>query len=104
MDYYALSFVRNADVIYELKRWLSQQGEPIVNLHSSFDHAHLSSIIPFPAIIVLKHDTANLLLQCSLNAAACWSMHRLLTSLLNIASDVTMLKAMSTSDVLPIFN
>ena len=28
VDYYALSFVRNADVIYELKRWLSQQGEP----------------------------------------------------------------------------
>ena len=27
VDYYALSFVRNADVIYELKRWLSQQGE-----------------------------------------------------------------------------
>ena len=26
VDYYALSFVRNADVIYELKRWLSQQG------------------------------------------------------------------------------
>lgn len=26
MDYYALSFVRNADVIYELKRWLSQKG------------------------------------------------------------------------------
>lgn len=28
VDYYALSFVRNADVIYELKRWLSQQGAP----------------------------------------------------------------------------
>ena len=27
VDYYALSFVRNADVIYELKRWLSQQGK-----------------------------------------------------------------------------
>ena len=27
VDYYALSFVRNADVIYELKRWLSQQGD-----------------------------------------------------------------------------
>lgn len=32
VDYYALSFVRNADVIYELKRWLSQQGE------ASFQH------------------------------------------------------------------
>ena len=28
VDYYALSFVRNADVIYELKHWLSQQGAP----------------------------------------------------------------------------
>lgn len=28
VDYYALSFVRNADVIYELKRYLAQQGEP----------------------------------------------------------------------------
>ena len=28
MDYYALSFVRNADVIYELKHWLAQQGAP----------------------------------------------------------------------------
>ena len=27
VDYYALSFVRNADVIYELKRYLSQQGD-----------------------------------------------------------------------------
>lgn len=26
VDYYALSFVRNADVIYELKSWLAQQG------------------------------------------------------------------------------
>ncbi len=26
VDYYALSFVRNADVIYELKRYLAQQG------------------------------------------------------------------------------
>ena len=26
VDYYALSFVRNADVIYELKHWLAQQG------------------------------------------------------------------------------
>ena len=28
VDYYALSFVRNADVIYELKRYLAQQGAP----------------------------------------------------------------------------
>lgn len=27
VDYYALSFVRNADVIYELKRYLAQQGQ-----------------------------------------------------------------------------
>ena len=27
VDYYALSFVRNAEVIYELKRYLSQQGK-----------------------------------------------------------------------------
>ena len=27
VDYYALSFVRNADVIYELKQYLAQQGE-----------------------------------------------------------------------------
>ena len=27
VDYYALSFVRSADVIYELKRYLAQQGE-----------------------------------------------------------------------------
>ena len=27
VDYYALSFVRNAEVIYELKRYLSHQGE-----------------------------------------------------------------------------
>ncbi len=26
VDYYALSFVRNADVIYELKRYLAKQG------------------------------------------------------------------------------
>ena len=26
VDYYALSFVRNAEVIYELKRYLSHQG------------------------------------------------------------------------------
>jgi len=26
VDYYALSFVRNAEVIYELKHWLAQQG------------------------------------------------------------------------------
>ncbi|KAK9908980.1 hypothetical protein WJX75_005511 [Coccomyxa subellipsoidea] len=29
VDYYALSFVRNADVIYELKRYLAQQGASI---------------------------------------------------------------------------
>jgi pyruvate kinase len=27
VDYYALSFVRNADVIYELKHYLAQQGD-----------------------------------------------------------------------------
>ncbi len=26
VDYYALSFVRDADVIYDLKDWLAQQG------------------------------------------------------------------------------
>ena len=26
LDYYALSFVRSAEVIYELKRYLSQRG------------------------------------------------------------------------------
>ena len=26
LDYYALSFVRNAEVIYELKRYLSKRG------------------------------------------------------------------------------
>lgn len=26
VDYYALSFVRNADVIYELKRYLAKEG------------------------------------------------------------------------------
>ena len=39
VDYYALSFVRNADVIYELKRWLSQQGEPIFASQSWPDSA-----------------------------------------------------------------
>ena len=29
VDYYALSFVRNADVIYELKAYLAQQGEQL---------------------------------------------------------------------------
>ncbi|KAK9863770.1 hypothetical protein WJX84_012254 [Apatococcus fuscideae] len=29
VDYYALSFVRNADIIYELKRYLSKQGAKI---------------------------------------------------------------------------
>ena len=29
VDYYALSFVRNADVIYELKRYLSHQGKQL---------------------------------------------------------------------------
>ena len=33
VDYYALSFVRNADVIYELKRWLSQQGDALLSNH-----------------------------------------------------------------------
>lgn len=27
MDYYALSFVRDAEVIHELKAWLAEQGE-----------------------------------------------------------------------------
>lgn len=27
VDYYALSFVRNADVIYELKRYLAKEGD-----------------------------------------------------------------------------
>lgn len=29
VDYYALSFVRSADVIYELKEYLHKQGAPV---------------------------------------------------------------------------
>lgn len=35
VDYYALSFVRNADIIYELKRYLSKQGGSHSNKHST---------------------------------------------------------------------
>ena len=34
VDYYALSFVRNAEVIYELKNWLATQGEVIRWAHT----------------------------------------------------------------------
>lgn len=32
VDYYALSFVRSADVIYELKAYLAKQGKPKTGL------------------------------------------------------------------------
>ena len=33
VDYYALSFVRSADVIYELKAYLAKQGKPFQGRH-----------------------------------------------------------------------
>ena len=34
VDYYALSFVRSADVIYELKAYLAKQGEYVQQLQA----------------------------------------------------------------------
>ena len=46
VDYYALSFVRNADVIYELKRYLAKQGtqRPARRLKAAVLHLVICSI------------------------------------------------------------
>lgn len=46
VDYYALSFVRDADVIYEVKDWLAQQGAPLA-----------SSLLPQDVQALLPHIT-----------------------------------------------
>eukprot|EP00891_Asterochloris_glomerata_P005488 jgi/Astpho2/5488/e_gw1.00078.13.1_t len=48
VDYYALSFVRNADVIYELKRYLAKQGASIgvlAKIESADSVMHLEEIL-----------------------------------------------------------
>lgn len=48
VDYYALSFVRTAEVIYELKRFLSQQGAQIgvlAKIESADSISHLEEIL-----------------------------------------------------------
>ncbi|KAK9797746.1 hypothetical protein WJX73_005517 [Symbiochloris irregularis] len=48
LDYFALSFVRNADVIYELKRYLSQRGAKIgvlAKIESADSISHLEQIL-----------------------------------------------------------
>ena len=48
VDYYALSFVRNADVIYELKRYLQEQGAKIgvlAKIESADSVDHLEEIL-----------------------------------------------------------
>jgi len=48
VDYYALSFVRNAEVIYELKRYLAQQGAKIgvlAKIESAESVGHLEEIL-----------------------------------------------------------
>lgn len=44
VDYYALSFVRSADVIYELKAYLAKQGK---RTHSSLSpECHTAATVP----------------------------------------------------------
>ena len=48
VDYYALSFVRNADVIYELKSYLAEQGAKIgvlAKIESADSVDHLEEIL-----------------------------------------------------------
>ncbi|GAB4820909.1 hypothetical protein N2152v2_007955 [Parachlorella kessleri] len=48
VDYYALSFVRNAEVIYELKNWLATQGASIgvlAKIESAESVEHLEEIL-----------------------------------------------------------
>ena len=48
VDYYALSFVRSADVIYELKRWLSKREAKIgvlAKIESADSVQHLDEIL-----------------------------------------------------------
>ena len=48
VDYYALSFVRSADVIYELKRWLSKRDAKIgvlAKIESADSVQHLEEIL-----------------------------------------------------------
>ena len=47
VDYYALSFVRNAEVIYELKRYLAKQGI-VSNLNMTVDS--ISIPVPEPRV------------------------------------------------------
>ena len=58
VDYYALSFVRSADVIYELKAYLAKQGAS--NLHQAI-MCIAGSICPkahlplFPSCVYIQH-------------------------------------------------
>lgn len=76
VDYYALSFVRNADVIYELKRYLAQQGEnkatcrpPLISASSTTDSAISADTLAMLPLVLEAQLWKVLKWQCGVEVA-----------------------------------